>query len=219
MTKPRIKETDQGIQDANTVRYYDQMMRRLSKKGWTALKEIIKSGIDTGHTLEVGPGPGYLGLDWLKCTNNTQLTGIDISKNMIKTAKNNALEFAVDKRVTYVLNDASTMPFEDNIFDNVFTNGSLHEWENPILTLNEIYRVLKTQGHFFISDLRRDMNFLIKWFMKTATKPKSIRSGLITSIQAAYTKPEAEDLVGMTNIKSFTVSNTPMGLTITGQKI
>ena len=32
---------------------------------------------------EIGPGPGYLGLEWLKKTQGTHLTGVDISPGMI----------------------------------------------------------------------------------------------------------------------------------------
>ena len=32
------------------------------------------------------------------------------------------------------------MPFEDESFDSVISNGSLHEWETPVRVFNEIYR-------------------------------------------------------------------------------
>ncbi len=66
MTRPRVTETDQGIQGEFTVTLYDQMQRRLRDKGWIETKDIIKSGITKGIALEIGPGPGYLGLEWLK---------------------------------------------------------------------------------------------------------------------------------------------------------
>ena len=58
MTKPRIVETNQGIQGEFNVTVYDQMMKRLRDKGWMETSQIIKSGIDKGLALEVGPGPG-----------------------------------------------------------------------------------------------------------------------------------------------------------------
>jgi ubiquinone/menaquinone biosynthesis C-methylase UbiE len=135
----------------------------------------------------VGPGPGYLGLEWLKKTKDTQLTGIEISANMVKLAEKNAEEYGLSSRINYVIGDARNMPFIDNTFDGVFTNGSLHEWAKPIDIFNEIYRVLKPGGVYFISDLRRDINFFIKWLMKALVKPKEIKPGFITSINASYT--------------------------------
>ena len=82
------------------------------------------------------------------------------------------------------------IPFDDETFDAVFSNGSLHEWSNPTGTFNEVWRVLKQDGRLFVSDLRRDIVFLSKWFMWLVTKPKEIRPGLITSISAAYSVSE-----------------------------
>ena len=219
MVKPRVVETEQGIQGEFTVEVYDRMMRRLRDKGWLETKLILNAGIHSGLALEVGPGPGYLGLEWLKETEGTTLKGLDISPNMIKIAEKNAREYGLEDRVEYVESDARNMPFEDNTFDAVFTNGSLHEWAQPEDILNEIYRVLKPGGKYSISDLRRDMNPAIKWLMKLMTKPKEIKSGLISSINAAYTVDEIRELLKGTELKGYDVHKNVMGLAITGEKI
>ena len=218
MTRPRVIETDQGIQGEFTVNLYDQMQRSLRDKGWIETKDIIKSGITKGLALEIGPGPGYLGLEWLKNTQGTTLKGLDISADMISIAKRNAEEYGLSERVEYLHSSGDRMPFEDEKFDAVFTNGSLHEWSDPKNTFNEIWRVLKKGGSAFISDLRRDMFFLIKWFLWINTKPKEIRPGLITSINAAYTPDELQKLVKETKLENCLVSGNPIGLKLTGVK-
>jgi len=218
MTRPRVIETDQGIQGEFTVNLYDQMQRRLRDKGWIETKDIIKSRITKGLALEIGPGPGYLGLEWLKNTQETTLKGLDISPDMISIAERNAEEYGLSERVEYLHSSGDRMPFEGEKFDAVFTNGSLHEWSDPKNTLNEIWRVLKKGGSVFISDLRRDMFFLIKWFLWINTKPKEIRPGLITSINAAYTPDELQKLVKETKLENCLVSGNPIGLKLTGVK-
>ncbi len=175
MPRARIVETDQGIQGEFTVEIYDQMQRRFRDKGWIETKAIIQSGITGGSALEVGPGPGYLGLEWLKLTAGTQLTGLDISPDMICVARRNAAEYGLTERTEYLENSGATMPFEDNKFDASFSNGSLHEWADVSKTLAEIWRVLKPGGRLFLSDLRRDMVAPVKWFMWLVTRPKEIR--------------------------------------------
>ena len=218
MPKPRKIETDQGIQGEFNVQVYDQMQRRLRDKGYIETKDIIKSGITSGLALEVGPGPGYLGLEWLKLTQCTMLKGLDISPDMIKIAKKNAEEYGLSDRVEYVLSSGEKMPFEENTFDAVFTNGSLHEWSEPKKTFDEIWRILKPGGRVFISDLRRDMSFLIRWFLWINTKPKEIRPGLITSINAAYTPDELRELIKGTKLSKCEVSANLIGLKLTGAK-
>ena len=117
MVKPRVNETDEGIQEEFTVEVYDQMLRKLRDKGWMETDQIIKSGIDKGLALEVGPGPGYLGLEWLNKTDKTKLIGMEISPAMIKMATKNSKEYNFSKRVKYVKGDAQKMPFENNYFD------------------------------------------------------------------------------------------------------
>jgi len=218
MTRSRVTETDQGIQGEFTVNVYDQMQRRLRDKGWIETKDIIKSGITKGLALEIGPGPGYLGLEWLKNTQGTILKGLDISADMISIAERNAEEYGLSERVEFVHSGGDKMPFDDEIFDAVFTNGSLHEWSDPKNTFNEIWRVLKKGGRVFISDLRRDMVFLIKWFLWINSKPKEIRPGLMTSINAAYTPDEIKELIKGTKLEKCIVSGNPIGLKLTGVK-
>ncbi len=218
MVKPRAIETDEGIQGEFHVQAYDQMMRRMRDKDWLETKEILNAGIVQGLALEIGPGPGYLGLEWLKTTQETSLKGLEISPEMISIAERNAQEYGLCHRVHYVKGNALEMPFDEDTFDAVFTNGSLHEWSAPLKVFNEVHRVLKPAGKYCISDLRRDMNPLVKWFMKAVTKPKEIRPGLVSSINAAYTVQEIRTVLGTSRLQGHTVRQNIMGLVITGQK-
>ena len=218
MVRPRIVETDEGIQDEFDVRTYNSMMRGLRDKGWMETDHIITSGITYGLALEIGPGPGYLGLEWLKKTESTMLLAVEISPEMTKIAERNAREYGLEGRVKYVKGDAHQIPFEDNTFDGVFTNGSLHEWSQPIRVFDEVYRVLKPGAKYFISDMRRDMNPFVKQFMKLMVKPKEIRPGFVSSINASYTTDEIRSVLDHSNLKEFVVAKTFMGLEITGVK-
>lgn len=218
MPKARIVETDSGIEGEATVTIYDTMQRKLRDRGWIETNDIIHSGITEGLALEIGPGPGYLGLEWLRKTEGTRLKGLDISADMIAIAERNAKEYGLTSRVEYVRSNGNRMPFANTLFDAVFTNGSLHEWADPKNTMNEIWRVLKPGGRLFISDLRRDMFLLMRWFLYIATKPKEIRPGLISSINAAYTPNELKELIKDTKLASCEVSGNLLGVKLTGKK-
>jgi len=218
MVRPRIVETDEGIQDEFDVQTYDSMMRGLRDKGWMETDHIIASGITNGFALEIGPGPGYLGLEWLKKTEGTFLMAVEISPEMTKIAERNAREYGLEGRVKYVKGDAYQIPFDGNTFDGVFSNGSLHEWSQPIRVFDEVYRVLKPGVKCFISDMRRDMNPSARWFMRLMAKPKEIRPGFVSSINASYTTDEIRSIVDQSNLKESVVAKTFMGLEITGVK-
>jgi ubiquinone/menaquinone biosynthesis C-methylase UbiE len=218
MVKQRIPETDHGIVGEFDTQIYDDMLRRMKDKGWLETRLIIGSGISSGLALEIGPGPGYLGLEWLKNTEGTTLQGMDISQDMIEIARRNAAEYGLKDKVKYVKGDARKMPFESDHFDAVFTNGSLHEWSHPEEIINEIARVLKPGGRYCISDMKRDMSPLIKWLMYAIARPKEIRPGLISSINASYTVDEIEAMLPKTKLQGYRVAKNIIGIIISGQK-
>ncbi|MBN2257849.1 MAG: hypothetical protein JW704_08490, partial [Anaerolineaceae bacterium] len=73
-------------------------------------------------------------------------------------------------------------------------------------------------GRYFISDLRRDMNGLLRTFMWLSVRPAPIRPGLISSINAAYTPVELCELAAATKLKDGSISGDLLGVTLTGLK-
>jgi ubiquinone/menaquinone biosynthesis C-methylase UbiE len=218
MRNQRIPETNCGIQGDFNVAVYDQFQMAMRDRGWMETKEIINSGICSGEALEIGPGPGYLGLEWLKQTNGTHLKALEISQDMIEVAKRNTRGYGLEGRWEVVEGSGEKIPADEGIFDAVFSCGSLHEWSEPQKTFDEIFRVLKQRGRFFIGDLRRDILLPVKWFMGITCKPKEIRPGLETSIKAAYTPKELPGLLAETKIRDYTITSNPFGISILGIK-
>ena len=218
MTKPRIPETDHGIQGEITVAQYDQMQRGLRDRGWIETPSLLRHGITSGQALEIGPGPGYVGLEWLKQTTDTRLIGLDISPDMQALAQRNAQAYKLADRTQYHVGNCDQLPFDDNAFDVVFTNGSLHEWANPCGAFDEIWRVLKPGGRYFISDLRRDMSGLMQAFLWLSVRPTEMRPGLRTSIGAAYIPSELQAMHARTGLKEGKVTGNMIGVEIFGVK-
>lgn len=218
MVRERVVETMEGIQDAFDVEAYDRWMRRMRRRGWLETNEILKAGIGSGTALEISPGPGYLGLDWLSKTEATRLVGLDISEEMLKRSRANAASEGLAQRVEYVHGDACSMPFEAGRFDAVFANGGLHEWSDPIAVFNEIARVLKPGGRYCITDLRRDASRLLVGTMRLFIRGKAMRDGFLSSVRAAYTPEEAEKWAEKSNLPNSTVAGNFIGLSIVGRK-
>ena len=216
MTKPRIIETNEGIQSEVTTAMYDSFARGMRDKGWNGVEGMIASGIKGGDILEIGPGPGYVGLELAKKLNPRSLTGCEISQAMLRLAEKNAEEYKISGR--YVQGNAMEMPFQDESFDSVISNGSLHEWEDPVRVFNEIHRVLRPGGHYCITDLRRDVALWKKGFVYATTKPKEMRPGLLTSLHAAYTVSEITELLADSGLHTSHVQKDFFGLCISGIK-
>jgi len=216
MVRERVIETMEGIQDAFDVAAYDRWMRGMRRHGWIETPEILKAGITSGTALEISPGPGYLGLDWLSKTDGTRLVGLDISDEMLVRSRRNAASEGLADRAEYVHGDACSMPFEDGHFDAVFANGGLHEWADPVAVFDEIARVLRPGGRYCITDLRRDMQPCWKWLMAAVTRGRAMRAGLLSSIAAAYTPTEIRDLASTSHLDAPTIGGNRIGLSIVG---
>jgi len=200
--------------------------RRMRDLGWyqswfprflTTVPLLVASGIDNGSALEIGPGPGYLGLEWLKSTNNTTLVGLDASTDMVSIARHNTVEYSFAGRAKYILGDAHRMPLGDSQFDCVLSSASLHEWTEPGRVLDEVSRVLKPGGKWYITDLRRDISNASKWAVWFVI-PKPLRPYFLASLADSYTIEEIKDILGGTRLNRSTVHKSWYGLTIVGQK-
>ena len=216
MLKPRVIETNEGIQNELTAQVFDAFAKTMRDKGWNGVDSMLQSGISSGNILEIGPGPGYIGLELLKKLSGAALTGCEISPAMIKIAEKNAASYGVDAK--YVQGNAISMPFEDSSFDAVISNGSLHEWEDPKRVFNEIYRVLRQGGRYCVTDLRRDVGWLKRSMVYHSTNPKEMRPGLLSSLNASYTAGEILEILSGSSLKNASVKKEFFGLCISGEK-
>ena len=214
--KTRTIETNEGIQDEVTVETFDVFARFMRDKGWNGVDDMIASGISGGDVLEIGPGPGYVGLEVVRKISAKTLTGCEISPAMIRFAEKNAREYGIDAH--YAQGNCMDMPFDEESFDSVISNGSLHEWENPIKVFDEVWRVLRPGGRYCITDLRRDVGTFKRTMVYASTRPKQMRPGLLSSLDASYTLSEITELLRHSKLCDAELKNDFFGLNIFGVK-
>ncbi|MDP3682818.1 MAG: arsenite methyltransferase [Ignavibacteria bacterium] len=81
-----------------------------------------------------------------------KVIGIDMTKEMIDKANANNAKLGF-KNVEFRLGDIEAMPLNNSIADVVVSNCVLNLVPNKQKAFAEIYRVLKTGGHFCVSDI------------------------------------------------------------------
>jgi arsenite methyltransferase len=81
-----------------------------------------------------------------------RVIGIDMTVPMIEKARANAAKLGL-KNVEFRLGDIETMPLEDGIADVVVSNCVMNLVPDKQKAFAETYRILKSGGHFSISDI------------------------------------------------------------------
>ncbi|MBN2419734.1 MAG: class I SAM-dependent methyltransferase [Deltaproteobacteria bacterium] len=104
--------------------------------------------IQSGICLDIGTGPGYMGIELAKIS-NLEIYFVDIKGETLIKTKENVTGCNLDNRLHYTEADVSALPFENNFADLIVSRGSLWFWADQIKGLQEIYRVLRPGGVAF----------------------------------------------------------------------
>ena len=117
--------------------------------------------------------------------------------------------------------NASHMPLADSLFDFIVCSAAFKNFSEPVLALDEMFRVLKPGGKALIIDLRPDasieeidthiredmdltgINFLLtKWAFKSML------------LKRAYTKDVIRRFASRSKFKTCTIENDGIGMNI-----
>ena len=96
----------------------------------------------------MGAGPGLFSI--LMALAGHEVTAVDISSEMIKSARENAKSFNVN--INFVQVDGIELPFEDKSFDFIISRNVLWNLEYPKEALKEWKRLLDEDGHLLYFD-------------------------------------------------------------------
>ncbi len=159
------------------------------------------AGIKEGDTVvDLGSGAGNDCFIARAETGETgKVIGIDFSPQMIEKARKNAAKRGYTN-VDFIEGDIEDMPLPDNTADVVVSNCVLNLLPEKNKIFNEIYRVLKTGGHFCISDV-----VLNGSFPKEFTDNASMYAGCIAS---AIQKDDYMGEIEKANFKDIHIERT-----------
>lgn len=107
--------------------------------------------------LEVGCGRGGGASYMTRYLKPAHLTGIDISSEAISFCRT---QHPIPN-LSFETGDAEALPFENTHFDAVVNVESSHCYGSLETFFQEVYRVLKPQGHFLFADFRTPNNITI----------------------------------------------------------
>lgn len=185
-------------------------------KGFEEIAVFLNNQLDKGNILDIGTGPGRLLSEIRKKNQSFSLYGLDISKSMIKVAKQNLQNVNdVELRVGNIVETT----YQSNFFDSIMSIGSFYNWEKPIEGLNEIYRILKTGQTAFIFETTKDYDKkLLKARLKLNLKGYNYLRKLLSKcflgkqLKMTYTDKEFDEILKQTKFKySYKIERIELG--------
>jgi ubiquinone/menaquinone biosynthesis C-methylase UbiE len=138
--------------------YYDRVIKMVMPGGFRdILVQQAGPSVDE-KILDFGTGTSEIPILLKKKTPAVQVTGIDIDPRVLEIAKKKIVKQRLDIRILEY--DGNTLPFPNNYFDKVVSCLVFHHLspDQKVMALNEIFRVLKSNGKIYIADWGLERN-------------------------------------------------------------
>jgi len=135
----------------DAIEFNEKVMKGYFRKIYPVIaRQIIeRTGITSGHCIDLGGGPGMLGI-CLAVLSDLKITNYDLMPECVELVLQNSLDNGVIDRVKAIQGIAEDMKFDDNSIDLVVSRGSVFFWEDQKKGLSEVYRVLRPGGWAYI---------------------------------------------------------------------
>jgi ubiquinone/menaquinone biosynthesis C-methylase UbiE len=194
----RVVESGQdgALLGPETAARYAEMAEGLMVQYRGFLRHLKTLNVGSRY-LEVGPGPGVLTVAVAREKPDAQITGVELSPDMVSVARQIVERAGLANRIRFVVGDAG----DGNVFaslgqfDLVYSTFSLHHWANPKRVIRNLTSALTDGGVLYIHDLRR------VWWLRWVP----VRNGFLNSIRAAYVSRELHGMLRDLEIERYEI--------------
>lgn len=156
-----------GFVIRSRAKYYDLFISILGHRDKFFRQIAELAGIREGdRVLDVGCGTGTLGIREKEMAGDKgYVAGIDASKQMISIAQEKVTKKNAD--VDFKPGLIEDIPYDDNYFDVVTSSMMTHHLPLSLKKkgFQEVFRVLKPEGHFLLVDFGKPDNLFAKFFI------------------------------------------------------
>ncbi len=148
----------------NIAPKYDFLNQLLSlgiHKGWRKKAVALLEEVHPKVILDIATGTGDFAIEAMKLSPD-KIIGVDISEGMLKIGVEKINKLGLQNKIELKLGDSENLPFTDNSFDAITVGFGVRNFENLEKGINDIYRVLKTNGMIAILEFSKPQAFPIK---------------------------------------------------------
>ena len=118
---------------------------------------------EDGVYLDVASGTGDLAITIAKIKKPKRIIGVDISEGMLEVGREKMKRLNLDNLVTLQQEDCEDLSFDNETFNAATIGFGIRNFQHPSKGLEEIYRVLKSDGELVVLEFSRPQNSFIRW--------------------------------------------------------
>ncbi len=175
-------------------------------KLWRKKSVRLMKAVAPKQILDVATGTGDFAFEALKL-NPEKVTGLDISKGMLKVGREKIAKRREESRMEFVHGDSESMPFPDNTFGAVTVGFGVRNFQDLEAGLREMHRVLAKDGMAVVLEFSKPKRFPMKQLYfayfrfvmpllgKLISKDKSAYNYLPESVMAFPEGQDFEDIL------------------------
>lgn len=137
--------------------------------------------------LDIAAGTADMCIKAYKYLNPEYVIGVDISEQMLEMGRVKVAKANLKNKITLQVQDVSDMTFDDASFDAVTIAFGIRNFEKLDISLQQISRVLKPQGHLLILEMNEPQKGLLFKGYQLYTKVfVRLTAKLLSSDKVAY---------------------------------
>lgn len=125
-------------------------------------RRTVEAMAPAKRVLDVAVGTADLTIEMLRRNKAEQVTGLDLSREMMRIGQQKTKAAGQESAVSFVYGNAQQMPFEDNSFDAVTCAFGCRNFQDLGAGLAEMRRVLKPGGQVTILEFSYPSNRFVR---------------------------------------------------------
>jgi len=132
------------------------MARIWRKKALNSLKIY-----DPKQIIDIATGTGDVGIKSFEYLSPEHVTAVDISDKMMEIGRQKVEKAGLSHAIHFEIQDCATLTYPDNQFDAATISFGIRNFEKLDESLQQIHRVLKSNGHLLILEMNEPQKGLL----------------------------------------------------------
>lgn len=150
------------------------------------VKQLAKS--NPRQVLDIATGTGDLAIQLAKHHKSVNITGVDISENMLSIGREKILKRKLEGRINLKQANSLSLPFANGEFDAAMVAFGVRNFEDLSKGITEVHRVLKDGGSLYVLEFsmpsRFPMRNLYRFYFRRVLP---FVGGIVSGSKSAYT--------------------------------